>query len=207
MWDKGDFEYKTRYGGKEKISILESALAGRYETYGVLCQSKDRQALRRERISYDDQNLLVLRAVDEPDGIVGYVTGETTAEAIRAGRGLSNVRPVQYALNDLTVQMGQELVDRALSVRSDFRRDPAVRDHVLRLANGKCEYCGKDGFLTPDGRRYLEVHHIIALADLGKDMIDNVIALCAEHHREAHFGIEAEYLENEFLSRIRQRVH
>ncbi|VWC91801.1 HNH endonuclease [Burkholderia lata] len=206
MWHKADLEYKVRNGGKEKIEILEAAMAKRYETYGILCKAKNPNAEPRERLSYDDQSLLVLRIVDEPDGLIGYVTGETTAEAIRIGEGLNRVMPVQYAVDDLADPVGHTTqVDRASHVRNDFKRDSAIRTRVLELANGRCEYCGKEGFLTAGGRRYLEAHHVIALADQGHDTIDNVIALCSEHHREAHYGVEAEQLETVFLQKIVDR--
>jgi 5-methylcytosine-specific restriction protein A len=80
-----------------------------------------------------------------------------------------------------------------------FQRDPAVRAHVVKRANGRCEYCGRRGFLLPNGNHYVEAHHIIALAKQGPDTLENVIALCPEHHREAHFGSGAESLEQECL--------
>lgn len=114
--------------------------------------------------------------------------------------------PVQFAIDDLaSVPAGSETVDRAVRARSDFRRDQAVREYVLRLADGRCEYCGKAGFQMPNGQRYLEAHHIIALADSGQDKVENVIALCAEHHREAHFGVNAEELESAFQQCIASR--
>ncbi|AIO32321.1 HNH endonuclease family protein [Burkholderia cenocepacia] len=206
MWHKADLAYKARNGGKEKVEILGAAIAKRYETYGILCKAKDPDAEPRERASYDDQSLLVLRIVDEPDGLIAYVTGETTAEAIRMGQGLNRVVPVQYAVDDLAVDpVGHIQVDRASHVRNDFKRDPAIRARVLELANGRCEHCGKEGFLTAGGGRYLEAHHVIALADQGHDTVENVIALCSEHHREAHYGVEAEQLEAAFLQKIADR--
>lgn len=187
MWETKNFEYKTRLGGKEKIENLEIARAGRFEIYGILCYAKDPSARTRERLSYDDTALLVLRVVDEPEGIVGYVVGETMPEAILAGRGQDEMRSVHYAVSDLApYPEGRDSPDRASRVSSDFRRDRAVRDYVLRAANGACEYCGVAGFLMANGERYLEAHHIISLAHDGADTVDNVIALCPGHHREAH---------------------
>jgi 5-methylcytosine-specific restriction enzyme A len=37
------------------------------------------------------------------------------------------------------------------------------------------------------------------LADGGPDHISNVIALCPNHHREAHFGTQRETLTSQFL--------
>jgi len=61
-----------------------------------------------------------------------------------------------------------------------------------------------------NGKNYLANHHIISLAHEGIDKVSNVIALCSHHHREAHFGINAEELEKEFqniLSNKLQNFH
>ena len=69
-----------------------------------------------------------------------------------------------------------------------FKRNPEVREKVLLRANGKCEWCETPGFVTTDGKIYLETHHIISLCEDGFDRVGNVAALCANHHREAHHG-------------------
>lgn len=100
---------------------------------------------------------------------------------------------------------GSQVVDRALRTGFYFIRDPKVRESVLKRAKGECEYCSARGFLLPDGRHYLEAHHVIALSELGVDTVWNVIAVCANHHREAHFGSNADTLEKKFLQIIAQR--
>ena len=69
-----------------------------------------------------------------------------------------------------------------------FVRKPEVRIAALARSKGSCEYCNAPGFPTTDGRTYLETHHIDPLSEGGADSIHNVIALCPNHHREAHFG-------------------
>ncbi|WP_189613360.1 HNH endonuclease [Saccharospirillum salsuginis] len=69
-----------------------------------------------------------------------------------------------------------------------FVRRAEVRRYVLVRANGKCEYCGAQGFTMANGRLYLETHHVIPLHDNGPDSVENVVALCPNHHREAHHG-------------------
>ncbi len=80
-----------------------------------------------------------------------------------------------------------------------YARDPQIRDAVLLRAGGTCEFCGKAGFLRQDGSRYLEAHHIIALADDGADRMTNVIALCPNDHRKAHFGRDRAELERRMV--------
>ncbi|MBB5400560.1 HNH endonuclease [Paraburkholderia youngii] len=70
-----------------------------------------------------------------------------------------------------------------------FKRNPYVIAEVLLRAAGICESCrGPAPFTRADGRPYLEVHHLIRLADGGDDTIENAIAVCPNCHRERHFG-------------------
>jgi len=106
---------------------------------------------------------------------------------------------IQDAINDL----GTDKPDKALSTGVRHVRDQRVRNAVLKRAQGKCELCNKEGFECDDGTKYLETHHIIALSKDGADRVTNVIALCAEHHREAHYGKQSEKLEKIMLEKIK----
>jgi hypothetical protein len=110
---------------------------------------------------------------------------------------------IMTAVDDLDDQpIGNNLPDRAKQVTYIIERDNKVRAYVARRAKGKCEYCGYEGFPLPSGQKYVEAHHIIALANSGSDTLNNVIALCANHHREAHYGIDAEGLEAKLVQRL-----
>ena len=67
-------------------------------------------------------------------------------------------------------------------------RCPKVRRKALVRANGYCQHCHSPGFTTSDGHIFLETHHVIPLSEGGPDRLDNVVALCPNHHREAHHG-------------------
>lgn len=71
-----------------------------------------------------------------------------------------------------------------------FQRNPYVVAEALFRANGICERCkNKAPFIRDnDASPYLEVHHIIPLAENGDDTLENVIVLCPNCHRQAHFG-------------------
>jgi 5-methylcytosine-specific restriction endonuclease McrA len=73
---------------------------------------------------------------------------------------------------------------------SAFIRNPDVAAEVLERAAGRCEHCNaKAPFRrASDNSPYLEVHHIIRLADGGEDVVDNTLALCPNCHRQAHYG-------------------
>jgi 5-methylcytosine-specific restriction endonuclease McrA len=71
-----------------------------------------------------------------------------------------------------------------------FIRNPDVAAEVLERAAGRCERCkAKAPFRrASDNTPYLEVHHIIRLADGGEDTVDNAVALCPNCHRKSHYG-------------------
>ena len=71
-----------------------------------------------------------------------------------------------------------------------FKRNPDVVAEVLERATGVCESCGENAPFQrrADGSPYLEVHHLVRLADGGEDSTENAIAICPNCHRKMHFG-------------------
>jgi predicted HNH restriction endonuclease len=102
------------------------------------------------------------------------------------------------AINDIET----DTPDRVTRYNTVYARNPAIRAAVMKRAKGKCEFCGAFGFTSVDGTPYLECHHIVALANDGADRMTNVIALCANHHREAHFGEQREEIEKQMIQTV-----
>ena len=71
-----------------------------------------------------------------------------------------------------------------------YRRNPDVVAAVLSRAKGVCEACASAAPFTRrhDGTPYLEVHHVVLLAEGGQDTVQNAKALCPNCHRKAHHG-------------------
>lgn len=115
---------------------------------------------------------------------------EVVSEAV------TDASDIYGALNDI----GTDDPARVLYAGHVYLRDPQVRSAVLHRAAGRCEYCGEEGFLKDDGNRFLESHHVIALADEGEDRMTNVIALCPNDHRKAHFSADLDSIEQKMLS-------
>jgi 5-methylcytosine-specific restriction protein A len=78
-------------------------------------------------------------------------------------------------------------------------RSAAVRREVLLRAGGRCEFCDALGFVTVTGELFLETHHVVPLSEDGADGAHNVIALCPNHHREAHHGNRFQTLRRQML--------
>jgi 5-methylcytosine-specific restriction protein A len=87
-----------------------------------------------------------------------------------------------------------------------FVRRPEVRRFALIRAKGKCEICDEKGFLMQNGKIYLETHHVIPLHEGGHDSASNVAALCPNHHREAHHGINKSEIREELLRKLSHMV-
>lgn len=93
---------------------------------------------------------------------------------------------------------------RSEATSTIYDRDAEVRQFVLQRAGGRCELCGRKGFRTPSGARFLETHHIVPLSENGPDTVDNVIALCPSQHREAHYGVDGENMRSEMLAKLKR---
>jgi len=74
-----------------------------------------------------------------------------------------------------------------ISTTITYQRDPNVVNYTLKRANGICELCEQPApFKKKNGDPYLEVHHVVQLANDGDDTIENAVALCPNCHRKMH---------------------
>jgi len=87
------------------------------------------------------------------------------------------------------------------SSRNIYVRSRAVRDYVLKRADGACECCKQPApFVRKDGTPYLEPHHTRRVSDGGPDHPRWVGAICPSCHRHIHYGLNGIDL-NEELQR------
>jgi hypothetical protein len=78
---------------------------------------------------------------------------------------------------------------------SRFIERGPVGAEVKRASGFKCQVCdglGRPslGFVKPNGEHYVEAHHVMPVSaqHVGSLGPSNVISVCANHHRELHFG-------------------
>lgn len=84
-----------------------------------------------------------------------------------------------------------------------YQRDPLVKAWVLKNSAGNCEQCHNNApFLKEDNTFFLEVHHIVPLAEDGEDTINNTVALCPNCHRELHFSRDRIERTRELVTKI-----
>jgi hypothetical protein len=93
---------------------------------------------------------------------------------------------------ELYKRLGRRVIEEDLDLFMSSRNqkiarrvDPRVKEQLLRRANGICELCKDPApFQTPDGRPYLELHHIVPKVLGGKSSANNIVALCPNCHRK-----------------------
>lgn len=198
FWDDTEVVPSSDHGRREILRLLNATIENDLIAYGVKCTPIYPLTVPRKRSSFDRHTLLALRVRREGKKIVGTIVGTITTEALQTG-----FTSLGSAIDDLELpSLGNELPGRGKYAATYYLRDEKVRREVLIRANGKCEHCGAEGFRKPDGKFYVEAHHIISLAKQGPDTLVNVIALCANHHRQAHFGEDWEQLEGEFKTKL-----
>lgn len=96
--------------------------------------------------------------------------------------------------------IGRDEAERIQKISSGVKRDPAVRNAVIKRCNGTCERpgCGASrGYLG-----FLDVHHILGAGT--SDRLYTCVALCPNCHREAHFAPERDRLNYELLEFARK---
>ena len=74
---------------------------------------------------------------------------------------------------------------------NSFQRSPKVVAWIRLNADGRCELCEKKApFKDKWDEPFLEVHHVLPLAEGGPDTIDNATAVCPNCHRALHMSIK-----------------
>lgn len=68
------------------------------------------------------------------------------------------------------------------------------------LVLGDSRNCAVKGFTTRADTVYLETHHVVPLSEHGEDNVINVVAICPNDHRRAHYSEEASDIQQRLLT-------
>lgn len=106
-------------------------------------------------------------------------------------------------------------ISRSEPQKREYLIETYARNHgwVSEAKNKHGVYClcrnCNNTFEKPDKTPYIEVHHIISLADGGEDSLWNLAVLCAHHHRMAHFASDEirSDLQKFLLKEVQQRLN
>lgn len=126
-----------------------------------------------------------------------WIKGESIEEFITHDQYQQEFEDEIKSSNSLTskerldrLKLAERIPEKIRVSATVFKRNSDIVVEVLHRADGICERCNKPApFLrAKDNSPYLEVHHILQLADGGQDTVENAQALCPNCHREAHYG-------------------
>lgn len=101
---------------------------------------------------------------------------------------------------------GADQPERVIGMTMSYKRSAEVAEWVLKYAKGVCEHCSVPApFLTNGGTPYLEVHHVVPLAEGGSDTVENAVAVCPNCHRAAHYSVDAAEIRDRLFGYLRKR--
>ncbi|MEY3024578.1 MAG: hypothetical protein RJA16_1404 [Planctomycetota bacterium] len=202
---------------RDKWTLEERTLAFAYPV--DLAAERDYRKLRnritgleRKRLkpksSYTSQLLLELLATDPNIDVAAEAMSLGTDADFdpTADELVLRERAERYRrrASDVEIPAG---IDRPLATTAQsqqFVRDPRVRGWVERQADGNCELCGERTFTRPDGSWYIEVHHVVPLAEGGSDTVENAVALCPSCHRACHHASDSLHRTEALYARIQR---
>ena len=110
----------------------------------------------------------------------------------------SNIEPESIDTIDEIAKLELKYQDAAPQVKEVISKRierGKISSVIKKLNDYKCKVCEALGqnaysFKKSNGEHYVETHHIIPVANLkrGSLGISNLITVCANHHREFHYG-------------------
>lgn len=142
-----------------------------------------------------------------PDGRIRLEIDRTGFLAGKEAERFS-VRMAKARLTRLVMKrpkgMANPLSARVIDVR--YSRDVRVSDWVIKHAEGTCELCNSAGpFRDSNDRLYLEAHHIHFLSKGGPDVVENVVALCPNCHRNCHHSKDTHQIAVRLIEIVKNR--
>jgi len=176
LWALGSGEKSDTYAGPAKETISAKSEAAPQKRYPPFEEgSGEGKAIPKSPEQLEQEEVLRRAEVEYLDPL---------------DKAASQYVPEQRAQESSTYKpIGSANPKVSTGSTTQFQRDPAVKEWVLKEAQGICECCKKPApFCFPDGTTYLEVHHVIPLSEGGPDTITNTVALCPNCHRELHHG-------------------
>ena len=102
-----------------------------------------------------------------------------------------------------TMPTGNEQPRRTTRPTNVVQRSPKVAAWVRHNSGGKCELCEHEApFKDKSEFPFLEVHHVVFLANGGPDTITNAVAVCPNCHRALHLSNKAVALRDELYEKV-----
>jgi 5-methylcytosine-specific restriction enzyme A len=189
----------------EEILSLDSDKTRGWESWGILQFLGLNTTFKGFFKGYELNHVITLLQENSQDFelIISHLNYQSSIEEIRDDFQNQVENSQKMSLNERLEKIGSfENIKPKLKkkVIYSYSRNPHVVAQALFRAQGKCEKCGKNAPFrrSSNGTPYLEVHHKIPLSeqvnnDSNLDTLENVLALCPNCHRKAHFGLTLDF--------------
>lgn len=87
------------------------------------------------------------------------------------------------------IEAAKDVAEKVKTAQERRKLSQTISKYVQERSLGYCEVCGCAApFERPNGKPYLESHHITQFADDGPDAPKDVVAACPTCHRRIHHG-------------------
>jgi 5-methylcytosine-specific restriction protein A len=193
------FDIRCQDAWRLKLPIRFILLKGDMADSENLGQDSSKVEFRRL-----DPEPWTLVSYDRMTGDCHFVRGQLPTEIVLESpteQAVSNnLSLTSHYVDQFSVDFQPE--KRSVEVQA-FIRSASVRAEVLARAGGICEACLQPGFRMANGSVYLETHHVIPLSEDGPDQVWNVVAVCANDHRIAHYGENREEWKSRMISQLK----
>lgn len=94
---------------------------------------------------------------------------------------------------DFVKKMNMRSLRNPIIINNKKRRNPLVAELAKIKADYNCQYSDRKIFKMPNGKYYVESHHIIEFTNEdGPDITDNLVILGPEPHKLIHHAVEDE---------------
>lgn len=113
---------------------------------------------------------------------------------------LYKLKSNEQLLNELLNDTGN--TDQIIVNKKEYKRNNSNIAKIKILREFKCQICGKT-IIKKDGSKYVEAAHIKPKSKGGKELWNNIILLCPNHHKEFDLGKSEVVLHNENNIKLR----
>ena len=168
----------------------EHPIGTRFRSNVKVCQKHNQDGSLRGKkyLSADNNTIKLVRKYHPIGNIYAIQIGDRSFEYIKS---TSKIEEQINRLREIAYDVANESPRRRKHETSSYERKGIIKLYALERSNGICEACESEApFINQNGKPYLEVHHIKALAEGGTDHPENVAAICPNCHRRIDHGID-----------------
>ena len=176
-WVRGNRSIRDHAQDRKILLVFETAKDGRRRFVGPMSYAGHYTKTLPDKNSNPRQGIIFKLAETDTPALV-----ETPSPETKEGLGFLSSRRS-------AIEAAKDVAEKVKTAQERRKRSQTISIYVQERSLGFCEVCGYAApFNRPNGKPYLESHHITQLADDGPDAPKDVVATCPTCHRRIHHG-------------------